>query len=135
MLLHDFLDYYARITPEGTFSEFEGVRLTYREAQARSFQIARGLRALGLEVGARVAFVAKNTADTLPFYVGAARCGVVTVPVNFRLAPAEWAYIIADAGAELVVAGEECKPGLDSVVHARPEVRERLVLGRESQGW
>lgn len=135
MLLHDFLDYYAGITPEATFSEFEGARLTYREAQARSFRIARGLSALGLGAGARVAFIAKNTADTLPFYLAAARCGVVTVPINFRLAPAEWAYIIADAGAEIVIAGEECTAGLDSVLNARSPPRERLVLGRESHHW
>lgn len=135
MLLHDFLDYYARITPQATFSEFEGATLTYREAQTRSFRIARGLRALGLRAGARAAFIAKNNADTLPFYLAAARCGVVTVPVNFRLAPAEWAHIIADAGAELVVADEECAAGFDSVLDALPELRERLVLGRESRNW
>lgn len=135
MLLHDFLDYYARITPEGIFSEFEGARLTYREAQARSFQIARGLRALGLGVGARVAFVAKNNADTLPFYLAAARCGVVTVPINFRLAPAECAYIIADAGAELVVGSEEFAAGLDSISEMPLALRKRLVIGRESRGW
>ena len=129
MLLHDFLDYYARITPQATFCEFEGATLTYREAQARSLRIARGLRALNLCAGARVAFIAKNTADTLPFYLAAARCGVVTVPVNFRLAPAEWAHIIADAGAQLVVADEECTTGLDSILDALPEVP---VLDRKS---
>ena len=53
--------------------------------------------------GARVAFLAKNCAEFVLFYYGAAKAGVVPVPLNYRLAPPEWSYIVNDAGRAAAV--------------------------------
>jgi acyl-CoA synthetase (AMP-forming)/AMP-acid ligase II len=44
-------------------------------------------------------------------FYGAARLGVVMVPVGWRLAPAEWAFIVNDTEARLLFTG----PGFDDV--------------------
>ena len=68
-----------------------------------------------IEPGARFAIIGKNSFDYLACYFGASRSGTVPVPVNYRLAPREWRFIIDDAAAELVIADTEFATGLDTV--------------------
>ena len=74
--------------------------------------MANGLTAMGLKPGARVALLAKNTDLFFELHQGCAKADVVLVPVNFRLAAPEVAYVVNDAGAELFVVG----PDFDALV-------------------
>src|SRR3954451_17313763 len=79
-------------------------RLTYGELRDRSVAYARGLRERGLRKGDRLALLMYNAAEYLPLYLAAARLGVITVRLNFRLAPAEVGYILGDSGCSVVIA-------------------------------
>ena len=69
----------------------------YRTFDRHASQVANGLLALGLRPGDRVAYVGKNSDYAVELALGAARAGMVLVPVIWRLAPAEIAGILADA--------------------------------------
>ena len=64
---------------------------------------ARGLLALGLVPGDRVAIVAANRAEVLFAVYGAMRAGLVAVPVNWKLPAETVAAVIADCGARVVL--------------------------------
>lgn len=73
----------------------------------------------------RVAVYARNSAETLLAHLGGLFGSTSTVPVNFHLAPAEAAHILADSQAAVVFVGPETldagraaaeKAGLDRVV-------------------
>jgi fatty-acyl-CoA synthase len=135
MRLHDHLEYWARVTPGAEFATFREQRLTYAEADAEANRIGQALVAAGLEVGDRVSLLAKNCLESLLLFYGASKAGVVPVPLNYRLAPPEWAYIVKDSGAQLLIATEELARALEPV---RPEldgVKRWVAIGGELAGW
>ena len=135
MRLHDHLEYYARETPEAEYAEFEGRVTTYAEANQRANRIAHALVEAGLTKGDRFAYLSKNSVDFALMYFGASKIGAVPVPLNYRLAPPEWQYIINDAGCQLLIAQGEFAFGIDQV---RDElVAEQFVCIDEDapDGW
>jgi acyl-CoA synthetase (AMP-forming)/AMP-acid ligase II len=115
MRLHDVLDYQARERPTAEFAVQGNPRLTYREALLEVHQLAHALVSAGLQIGDRVAILAKNRLESLLLYFAASKTGVVLVPLNYRLAPPEWAYILQDAQVKLLIAAEEYLPAIDGI--------------------
>jgi acyl-CoA synthetase (AMP-forming)/AMP-acid ligase II len=136
MRLHDYFDWHAREQPDAPFAYFAGREISYAEAQARANQIANALVAEGLATGTRIAFLAKNCAEYAIFYYGAAKAGAVPVPLNFRLAPPEWSYIVNDAGAELLFARGALVDAIDPIRGELKSVRRCLALEAPARaGW
>ena len=102
--LGDLPRYPARLRGEKAALLFEGRATSWTELDARATHVAHALIAAGCVPGDRVAFVGKGSDRFLELLFGAARAGVVLVPVQWRLAPAEIAGIIADADARLTFA-------------------------------
>ncbi len=135
MRLHDLLEYWARTTPAATFAEFRGARLSYAEADARANRIAHALAAAGLEVGERAAILAKNSLDYALFYFAASKAGVVPVPLNYRLAPPEWSFILGDAGAKVLIAQSELAQAIDPVRGELSALKRVIAIGAAPAGW
>ena len=131
MRLHDFFDYHAREHPQRRVLEFGGRTLSYAEAAAQSHRMARALLAAGLAPGDRFGLLAKNSLEYLLFFYAGSKAGVVPVPLNYRLAPPEWAYIVNDAGAR---AGRRARRLRRGPRPAARELRRRedagVALGR-----
>jgi acyl-CoA synthetase (AMP-forming)/AMP-acid ligase II len=136
MRLHDFLDYWARRTPDAEFAILGPRRITYAEAQAELYRVANALVAAGLAAGDRVAVLSKNSIEYVVLYYAAARVGVVPVPLNYRLAPPEWAWIVQDAGARLLLASGEFLKAIDDVRGALGSVERFVAIDAPpSDGW
>jgi long-chain acyl-CoA synthetase len=104
-------------------------QLTYGELDERSSRVAQALRAAGVGEGDHVAYLDKNSPEQLELFFGAAKINAVPTPVNFRLAPPEIAYIVADAEAKVFAVGEEFAPIVEKIVGDLPGVTV-LVFGR-----
>jgi fatty-acyl-CoA synthase len=78
-------------------------RITYEELLGKSLSYANALRELGLVKGDRLGLMLFNDSEYLPLYFAAMRLGVITVRLNFRLAPAELKFILADSGCRAVI--------------------------------
>jgi acyl-CoA synthetase (AMP-forming)/AMP-acid ligase II len=76
---------------------------TFRQVDDAASQIANGLRALGLGAGDRVASLTRHVIETTLLTLGACKIGAVCMPVNWRLAPPEVAYILANGGARFLM--------------------------------
>ena len=136
MRIFDHFDWHAREQPDAAFAWFAGREISYREALARANQIANALVAEGLPQGARVAFLSKNCAEYALFYYGAAKAGVVPVPLNFRLAPPEWSYIVNDARAELLFARGALVGAIDPLRAELGSLKRCLALdAAPPAGW
>ena len=77
--------------------------LTYLDLELRSNQLAHALAASGLRPGDRLGLLACNHLDYAIVTQGAAKAGVLLVPLNFRLAPRELAIVLQDAQVSLLV--------------------------------
>ena len=120
----------ARIFPDRpALSVGECVRLSYAGMMSRVAALASGLRAkLGLQPGDRVALAMGNGAEYLEIFYAAWHAGLVVVPMNAKLHPREFAYILEHAGARvcfsssgLTEAIEKLRaelPGLERVIEA-----------------
>jgi fatty-acyl-CoA synthase len=133
--IFDHFDYFARETPDALFARFEGRSLSYAEAAAETRRIGNGLCSLGLQVGDRVALLAKNRLDYVLFYYGAARAGVVPVPLNYRLAPPEWAFILDDARSRALFATPELAAAIEPVRAELDAIEHWYTFGGRAEGW
>jgi acyl-CoA synthetase (AMP-forming)/AMP-acid ligase II len=98
-----FGDRMALRVADGTaFSE-----MTYADWDGRSNAVARGLSALGVGRGDRVALFVGNDAAPLyqVAYFAVLKAGAVAVPVNPRVARRELEHMMSDSGASAIVAG------------------------------
>ncbi|MDX2170414.1 MAG: long-chain-fatty-acid--CoA ligase [Deltaproteobacteria bacterium] len=136
MLLHELFDYFAAEQPEAECIVFGETSLTYAAAQAEAHRVAHALIASGVTPGQRVAVLAKNCPELVLFYLGCFKAGAVPVPLNYRLAPPEWQFIVGDADAVLLVARGELVAAVDAVRGELPAVREWIAIdAAPPPGW
>ena len=136
MRLHDYLNFNARENSEGEFALDSSRALTNAQAAAEANQLATAFVAAGIEVGDRVAMLSKNSVEYAVFYFGASAAGAVPVPLNYRLAPAEWAYIVNDSGARMMIASDEFAEAVDTVRGELGSVEQyRQIGGDPRDGW
>jgi long-chain acyl-CoA synthetase len=114
--------------PHAPVSTIDGRSLTWAEMDERSSRIANALRAEGVRAGDRVAVIAKNCQAIFETLFALRKLGAVQVAVNWRLAPDEMRYIIADAEAVMVFVGRELADGLASVVGRLKLVRKVVAI-------
>ena len=83
-----------------------GTRLLadYAALQQRVARLAKGLAALGLTPGSRIALVMKNHPAYLELLLSAWHAGLVAVPIHSKLHPKELAFIFENSGSGAVFA-------------------------------
>jgi fatty-acyl-CoA synthase len=101
--------------------------LTYAQWNERASRLANALLGLGLVKGDRVALLAFNTLEWLEIYAALARAGLVAVPINFRLASPEIAYIVGHAQARAIVVQEPLRGVIESIRGELPIEAERFI--------
>jgi fatty-acyl-CoA synthase len=115
------------------------VRLTYAQFFARCDRWSATLQRLGISQGDRVAYIAPNTHTQLESFYAVPQIGAVLVPINYRLTPDDFAYLINHSGARVVCAHPDYVAAVDSVRPQLSEVRHFVALeGRaegEHTGW
>ena len=102
-------------------------RISYRDLKRRSDQIAAHLAASGIGPGARVAFRANRSAETVAAILGTLSAGAAYVPIDTSWPEARVEAIVAEAGAtyfntDALLAGNETehvrgKPTLEDLAY------------------
>ena len=98
---------------------------TYAELHDRSNRLAQVLLAAGVRAGDRVAHLDRTAPEIIELLFAASKIGAVTVPLNWRLAPAELETIVADAGCGVMIAGPSYREVARDIGHA---VSQRLEV-------
>jgi acyl-CoA synthetase (AMP-forming)/AMP-acid ligase II len=109
--------------------------VSYGEAADEANRVANAMVAGGLAVGDRVALLSKNSIEYVIMFYAAAKAGVVTVPLNYRLAPPEWSFIINDAGTKMVFAAAEFVEGINGIKAELGTVGRFVAIGGIGDGW
>lgn len=102
--------------------------ITYGDFDRRVDRVASALAAAGVGHGDRVAILDKNSLEYAEQLFGAARIGAVQVPVNYRLAPDEVAYIVNNAEAKVFIVGPEFVPVLDAIADRLEHTSLKVVI-------
>src|SRR3979490_361284 len=92
------------------------LRLTYAQFFDRCDGWSAALERLGVRQGDRVAYIAPNTHAQLESFYAVPQIGAVLVPINYRLSPDDFIYLINHSGARIVCAHSDYLDGLDRVL-------------------
>ncbi|HTK66676.1 MAG TPA: long-chain-fatty-acid--CoA ligase [Pseudonocardia sp.] len=115
---------HAARRPGHPYLHYLGDTVSYGELDERTDRVAAALRAAGVGAGDRVALLDRNGPACLEVMFGAAKCGAVYVPVNWRLAAPEIADILTDADPRVLFLGSEYTGSVDRARHGALTVVE-----------
>lgn len=128
LLLGELLRRTAHKSPNVDAYVFENKRITYRELEERSLQLAGWLQMKGIRPGDKVGIISKNNLEFVELVFGIALSGGVSVPINFRLVPEEFVYIINNSDTKILVIEEEYEEMIQSVRERLPLVEHIVVI-------
>jgi fatty-acyl-CoA synthase len=135
MRLHDYLEYWAVATPDQVCVT-DGTRsYTYAQMDAWAEKIATVLADLGVPDGGRFGVLAANCPEWIAIYYGAFKSGAVPVPLNFRLHPSEWEFLLGDSAATVVLIQDGYVDRIATVRDNLPTVRSWVVIDGDRPGW
>ncbi|HEX9548664.1 MAG TPA: long-chain-fatty-acid--CoA ligase [Acidimicrobiales bacterium] len=126
---------WADRTPDRPMLTYQGKTVTWAEQHARSSQVAQALLAEGVGPGDRVAFLDKNGPEYFEVAFGAAKINAVLVAVNWRLNPAEMAWVINDAESKVLFAGPEFADHVAGFESQLTTVKKIVRLADNYHGW
>src|SRR6185369_13789530 len=99
----DHVARHAYASPDAVAIRFEDRSITWSELNERVRRVAAGFLAAGVEKGDRIAILMTNRPEFVEVALAANAIGAIGVPLNFRLAPHEAAYILGHSAAKVVV--------------------------------
>jgi len=97
-----------------------GDRYTYDELGERADAFSAALQKRGIEKGDRVAVLDPNTHYHLEAAHGIMQTGAVHTPLNYRLVPDDFEYILSDAGVDAIYADHEFASKIEAVRDSVP---------------
>ncbi len=125
MLVHEILEYTAKRLPEKTALIEDEQRLTFSEVRRQTESLSAALVRGGVKPGDRVALLLPNCIEFCIAYFAVLRTGAIVVPLNNRLVPREFAFILNDSGAETLILGYQF---LDPYRRFAPDLKQKPRL-------
>jgi fatty-acyl-CoA synthase len=110
-------------------------RWTYGEFFERCDRWSASLQQMGVRQGDRVAYIAPNTHGQLESFYAVPQIGAVLVPINFRLATEEFAYLLNHCRAKVLCVAEPHLDAIDGIRQQLPTVERFVALEGGRDGW
>jgi fatty-acyl-CoA synthase len=111
------------------------LRLSYEQFFDRCDRWSSALHGLGVAQGDRVATIAPNTHAQLESFYAVPQLGAVLVPINYRLTPEDFVYIVNHSGSTVVCVAREYLAAVDGVRDQMPDVKHFVAFEGEGEGW
>src|SRR5262245_48282971 len=92
-----------------------GRRVTYEEIGLRANRVGNALRALDVDIEQRVLLALPDRPEFAEVFWGSMKLGAIPVPVSEALSGSEYAFLLNDSRARVVVAGEAAADAILSV--------------------
>jgi len=118
----------ARTYPDNLAIAHGARRFTYAQFDARTNRLANALFKLGIRPGNNVAVLQYNYPETLESIFACFKSGCGAIPINFRLHPKEFAFIIDHAEAKAVILSPEFNESIQDVRQEMPKVKYFISL-------
>jgi len=118
----------ARLFPD-KFGLIHGSKqLTYAQVNIRANRLASALRNLGIRRGDNIAILQYNYPEFYESLFACFKLGCGAVPINFRLHPKEFAFIIDHSEAKALILSEEFNTSILEVRKHIPATRHLITL-------
>src|SRR6266571_5213232 len=110
-------------------------RFSYEQFFDRCDRWSAALQRLGVRAGDRVVYIAPNTHALLEGFYAVPQLGAVVVPLNYRLTPADFSYMINHCGARVVCAHSDYLEAVDGIPKELAPVERFVALEGVRDGW
>jgi acyl-CoA synthetase (AMP-forming)/AMP-acid ligase II len=131
MSLSRIIEHHADRLGDAPALGYDEQTISYGELGERARRAAGALRAAGVDRGDVVAALLHNSPRFVELMLGADHLGAVFMPLNWRLAPPELAYIVDHAATSVLVTEAELAPQLDPVAS---QLRCTVLTGGDGDG-
>ena len=128
MLLGDIVRLNGRKTPSRVAVVAGDRTVTFGELRDRTNQVANALLELAAP-GDRVGILAENLPEYVECYYGVPAAGMALNFLNYRLHPKEWAWILNDAEARVLIVQQKYLDQLRPLLAGIPSVEHVIVIG------
>lgn len=130
LLLTDFLDRAVSLYGDKIAIIDDERKLTYKEWNIRIQQLSHGFASLGVQKGDRIAYLAPNTLEMSEGFFGVLQTGAIMVPLNTRLIPQDYEYILNHSETKVLVVDHELLPLIEPIRNQLTSVQYILVHGQ-----
>ncbi|MGD9281993.1 MAG: AMP-binding protein, partial [Desulfobacterales bacterium] len=120
----------ALLTPDKEAVVDGEKRLNYQQLNRRVNRLTNALQAAGLQLGDRISILSYNRLEFVEVIMAAAKLGLILVPLNWRLTPAELAFNLNDSGAETLFFDADLVK-LASSVKGTTALKRFIVFGEQ----
>jgi fatty-acyl-CoA synthase len=129
----DHVARHAYAIPDEVAIRFEGASITWAGLNSRIRQAAAGLARHGVGKGDRIAILMTNRPEFVEATLAANAVGAIAVPINFRLAPDEAAYILGHSAASVLITDSLLAPlAAGATAAADPSPAVTVIVGLDS---
>jgi crotonobetaine/carnitine-CoA ligase len=108
----------------------EGKEITYREVDEITNRIANGLRSLGLGKGDKLATLLPNCLEEVYLWFGAAKAGIIEVPINTANKGDFLSHIINTSDSKILVIDRQLIDRLKFIENDLPKLEKVVIVTR-----
>lgn len=127
LILTQFLDRAVKLYGEKEAIINDDRVFTYHELNERVNQLSRGLKRLGVKKGDRVAYLAPNSVEMLEGFYGVFQLGAVMVPLNIRLKPEDYLFILNHSESKVLFVDQDLYELIKPIKDQLETVEEIIV--------
>jgi len=108
---------------------YEGATLSYRDVSRLVARAGAALRSLGVEMEDRVALLLPDSPEFVATFLGAIRIGAVPVTLSTYLTSEDYAELLSDCRARVLVAHASVMPRVAPIRRGLPHLRHVVIAG------
>ena len=124
----------ARAYPHKLAVAYGSTKWDYSQFNSRANRLAKALYSLGIRQGDNIALLQYNNPEMLASMFACFKAGCGAVPINFRLHPNEFSFIIDHSDAKAVILSSEFNQAVMDCRKRLPKVRHFITLARAGNG-
>src|SRR5437667_9506990 len=107
--------------------------MTFREDPQEVNQAGNGLKKRGVRIGDAVALLALDLPEWVTSFFGILKVGGVAVGMSTTLTPKEYAYMLEDCRARVLIVSESLLPQIQKITAERKFLEHVVVIGQPSR--
>jgi benzoate-CoA ligase family protein len=103
--------------------------MTFQQVAAQVNQVGYALKRLDVRFGESVALLSLDGAEWVTSFFGIIKIGAIAVSINTLLKPYEFAYILRDSRARVLIVHAALRPAIESIRGASEFLKYVIVIG------
>jgi len=131
--LGQILEDKAKTRGNQAFLQFkEGPEVTFAMVNETTNRIANGLLKLGLKKGDKIATLLPNCLECIYLWFGAAKAGIIEVPVNLANKGDFLAHIINNSDSKVIIISHDLIDRVKFIENSLPKIEKVVIWGKDS---